>query len=178
MKLYVPEDGHESIRQLRAPLVVSVLARVEVSGAIWRKHRSGELDFDDSLLLLRAFAADYAGTRDQAARFIAVAPNDRVVERAAELTGAHGLRAYDAIQLASALAAREEEERCNAFASFDRDLAAAATAEGFMALPVGIEAPPVGSKAPPVEPRASTALPGDVAPGDSSAPANPPPAVD
>jgi uncharacterized protein len=105
-----------------------------VAAGLWRKHRTGELDFDDSLLLTRAFAGDYAGGRDRAARFLIIAATEEIVERAAELTGIHGLRAYDAVQLASALAAREEDERCATFASFDRHLAAAAVAEGFTAL--------------------------------------------
>jgi uncharacterized protein len=120
---------------LIGPLVVSTLARVEVVAAIWRKHRAGELDLDDSLLLIRAFTADYAGTADSAPRFLVLKVSDRILEHAAELSGTHGLRAYDAVQLASALAAREVDERCAQFAAFDRDLTLAAIAEGFEALP-------------------------------------------
>jgi predicted nucleic acid-binding protein len=120
---------------LIGPLVVSTLARVEVVAAIWRKHRAGELDLDDSLLLVRAFTADYAGTADSAPRFLALKVSGRILEHAAELSGIHRLRAYDAVQLASALAAREADERCAQFATFDRDLTLAAIAEGFEALP-------------------------------------------
>ncbi len=131
MKLYADEAGYEPIRRLRAPLVVSALARVEVIAAIWRKHRAGEIDRDDSLTLIRAFGRDYAGTPDGPPRFIAVAVTDGILERAAELAGTHGLRAYDAVQLASALAAREVDKRCATFAAFDRDLVSAAASEGF-----------------------------------------------
>ena len=72
MKLYADEDAHELMRSLKAPIVVSSLARVEVAAAIWRKHRSGELDHEDAVILSRAFAADYAGTRDTPPRFVAV----------------------------------------------------------------------------------------------------------
>jgi predicted nucleic acid-binding protein len=106
-----------------------------VIAAVWRKHRAGDLDLDDSLLLIRAFTADYAGTADKEPRFLAVKVSDGILERAAELSGIHGLRAYDAVQLASALAAREVDGRCAKFAAFDHDLALAATAEGFEAFP-------------------------------------------
>lgn len=140
MKLYVPEDGHAPIRRLRGPLLVSALARVEVSAAIWRKHRTGELDLDDTHTLLRAFAVDYGGAPERPPRFLVLAVTSGVVERAAGLTGAHGLRAYDAVQLACALAAREADKGCATLASFDRDLACAAIAEGFKALPAQAQA--------------------------------------
>jgi predicted nucleic acid-binding protein len=134
------------------------LARVEVVAAVWRKHRAGDLDLDDSLLLIRAFIADYAGTVEKEPRFLAIKVSDGVLERAAELSGIHGLRAYDAVQLASALAAREADERCAKFAAFDRDLALAAASEGFEALPAAAAQRPdrQRSQAPsPAEPRRS-----------------------
>jgi uncharacterized protein len=114
---------------------MSVLARVEVTAAIWRKHRAGALNLDDSLVLIRAFQVDCAGAPSRQPRFLAVAVAEAVLVRATELTGNHGLRAYDAVQLASALAARDVDERCATFASFDKDLARAARAEGFETLP-------------------------------------------
>jgi predicted nucleic acid-binding protein len=135
VKLYVPEEGYEPIRRLPGPLLVSALARVEVAAALWRKHRTGEVDLDDVLLLNRAFAADYAGTPDRPPRFQPVEVADVTVEHAAELTGTHGLRAYDAVQLACALLAREADKHCDTFASFDHYLLRAAAAEGFAVLP-------------------------------------------
>jgi predicted nucleic acid-binding protein len=108
---------------------------VEVIAAIWRKHRVGELDLDDAQTLIRAFRVDYAGAKDKPACFLAVAVAEQVLERAAEMAGTHGLRAYDAVQLACALAARDADERCATLASFDRDLTLAAIAEGFTACP-------------------------------------------
>lgn len=123
------------MRSIAAPIVVSALARVEVPAAIWRKQRSGELDREDALVLALTFAADYVGIRDVPARFLAVRVADQILERAASLTDERRLRAYDAVQLASALAARRIDERCATFAAFDRDLVAAATEEGFDTLP-------------------------------------------
>jgi hypothetical protein len=50
---------------------------------------------------------------------------------AASLLPRHGLRAYDAVQLASAFAAREADPLCSVFACFDRALNEAAEANGF-----------------------------------------------
>jgi uncharacterized protein len=111
---------------------------VEVVAAIWRKHRAGDLDRDDALTLTQAFTVDYAGTPDLPPRFLAIAVTDRILRRAADLSGTHGLRAYDAVQLASALAARDVDERCATFAAFDRDLARAAISAGLEAFPADV----------------------------------------
>jgi uncharacterized protein len=132
------------------PLVISALARVEVTAAIWRKQRSGEIDLDDSLTLIRAFTADYAGTPERPPRFIAVAVTEGIVGSAADLAGTHGLRAYDAVQLASALAARTADRRCAALLAFDRELLQAAISEGFenAAAPASREGSPSPSQDP------------------------------
>jgi uncharacterized protein len=137
VKLYADEPGHVQVRKLPAPLVVSALARVEVAAGIWRKHRTGEreLDLDDTMTLIRAFQVDYAGAPNKPARFLTIAVTDSILERAAGLAGAHGLRAYDAVQLASALATRELDKRCTTLASFDHELIRAAVSEGFEVLP-------------------------------------------
>jgi len=127
------------VRRLPGPLIVSALARVEVVAAVWRKHRIGDLDLDDSLLLIRAFTADYAGTADRAPRFLAIKASDGILERAAEVSGTHGLRAYDAVQLASALTVRDADKRCTRFAAFDLNLRLAATSEGLEAYPKPVQ---------------------------------------
>ena len=123
-----------------------MLARVEVAAALWRKHRTGEIDLDDALLLNRDFAADYAGSLEKPPRFHTVALTAGTIGRAAELAGSHGLRAYDAVQLACALATRAVDENCTMLASFDRELTRAAVAEGFEVLA------PVEPREPPPEP--------------------------
>lgn len=47
----------------------------------------------------------------------------------------HGLRAYDAVQLATAQAVREAAPGCAAFAAFDKNLRGAAAMEGFALVP-------------------------------------------
>jgi uncharacterized protein len=110
---------------------VSGLSRVEVSAAIWRKHRNGELSAADARLLVDAFLADWVDARREPARFVSVAPTANVLVDAVTLTGVHGLRAYDAVQLASARAARATAPEVTSFLCFDGTLSRAAAAEGF-----------------------------------------------
>lgn len=111
--------------------MVSILARVEVPAALWRKHRLGELDAGDAQVLVEAFEADLFGDRDHPPCFVTVALPAAILDSAARMTAVHGLRAYDAVQLASACAAREADPACDALACFDGTLGRAAAAEGF-----------------------------------------------
>ncbi len=104
VKLYADESGHERVRGLSG-LVVSQLPRVEVPSAIWRKQRLGELGPDSARLLTAAFEADWSGSEDELPRFTAVPPTVAVLDEAARLGAVHGIRAHDAVQLASALGA-------------------------------------------------------------------------
>lgn len=135
VKLYADEIGHMDVRRLAEPLVVSQLARVEVPSALWRKRRTGELTPEDASLLTEAFEADWFGTQDEESRFLVVRPIAPILDNAARLVAAHGLRAYDGIQLASALAANEADFACRTFAAFDEGLRAAAAAEGLTLAP-------------------------------------------
>lgn len=111
------------------PLVVSALAEVEVGAALWRKHRVGELDATDAALLSAAADADLYGTEKTVPRFAVVAVAPVVLRRAGRLVAVHPLRAYDAVQLATALEVRDAAV-CERFVCFDRALSAAALAEG------------------------------------------------
>lgn len=134
VKLYADEPGQEYIRPLRL-LVVSQLARVEVPAAIWRKYRMGELTAADTQVLTDEFEADYFGSAGEEPRFAAVMPTAGVLDRAARMLATRGLRAYDAVQLASACAVRAADPECGEFAAFDEALRAAALAEGFSLRP-------------------------------------------
>ncbi|MGH3979596.1 MAG: type II toxin-antitoxin system VapC family toxin [Pseudonocardiaceae bacterium] len=134
VKLYADEQDHQLVRGLGG-LVVSALARVEVPAAIWRKQRMGELGAADAAVLVAAFEADYHGSPGDQPRFGVVAATAAVLEAASRLVGVHGLRAYDAVQLASATAAAEAVPDCRTVAAFDVTLRVAAAAEGFALLP-------------------------------------------
>lgn len=131
VKLYADERQADQVRA--APmLVVSQLARVEVPAALWKKHRIGELASTEAAVLVAEFEADYFGTQDAPPKFVIVAMNASILEEAARLVATHGLRAYDAVQLASALAARDASDRPLGFLAFDGRLSAAAVFEGFV----------------------------------------------
>jgi uncharacterized protein len=131
VKLYVDEDGHDAVRSL-GPMVISQLARVEVPAALWRGHRRGALGARATATLVALFESEYHGERP---RFGVVAPVVAVLDDAARVAGLHELRAYDAVQLASARAAARADDRVRTFAAFDAKLREAAAREGFVVLP-------------------------------------------
>ena len=139
VKLYADEGGHEEVRALDA-VAVAQICRVEVPAALWRKARLNELEASDAQILTADFEADFYGTDDEAPRFAVLDTTDALLDVAARLCAAHGLRAYDAIQLASALAARAADPDCATMAAFDRSLRQAAAAEAFALLPVDLGA--------------------------------------
>lgn len=134
VKLYADEPGADDVRSLPL-LIVSQLARVEVPAALWRKNRMGELSASDTTVLLAAFEADYFGTDKDPGRFLVIAVTGALLDHAARLTGVHGLRAYDAIQLASACAVSAAVTDQVTFTAFDKTLRTAAAAEGLGLLP-------------------------------------------
>lgn len=138
VKLYADEAGHREIRALTT-MAVSELARVEVPAALWRKHRMGQLSVESASILVRAFEADYSpgGDGDGDTALIPVAVSSVLLENAAALVSTHGLRAYDAVQLSTALAARAADPECSVFAAFDDQLREAAAKSGFELLPGG-----------------------------------------
>lgn len=115
--------------------MISALARVEVPAALWRKARTGELEDAAAGLLVGVFELDFHGAGEFDPRFAIVAPTEPVLVAAAREAARHALRAYDAVQLASALAAREVDPRCDALACFDSGLRSAASRAGFALVP-------------------------------------------
>ena len=106
--------------------------------ALWRKAAIGEVGAEETALAVRRFESDWFGARAEMRRYRSVALRDVVLERAASLTGTRGMRSLDAIQLASALAAREVEPDCRTIAVLDQRLRRAAATEGFDLLPVTV----------------------------------------
>jgi hypothetical protein len=101
----------------------------------------GELSANDARLLTADFEADYFGTDTETPRFAAVAATGGLLDEAARLCASHGLRAYDAVQLSSALAVRRVDGGCTVFAAFDGSLRTAAATEGFELLPSNLPHP-------------------------------------
>jgi len=116
--------------------VVSTLARVEVVAALWGKQRVGQLSAEGAQVLTSEFESDYFGTDDEDPRFVALGLSDPLLDEAARLAAVHGLRAYDSIQLSSALAARGQDPSCSSVVCFDGALRRAAAGEGFTLIPL------------------------------------------
>lgn len=131
VKLYADELGCAAIRELDA-MYVSQLARVEVPAAIWRTTRMLALTAEDASVLVRAFENDLFGSD---ATLAPVRITDGILDDAAALSATHGLRANDAVQLATACALRGLDPACGAIAAFDVELRDAATREGFLVIP-------------------------------------------
>lgn len=134
VKLYADEPGHRAVRDLGG-MIVAQIARVEVPAALWRKHRMGELSPAAAAVLVAEFEADWFGTEDRHRRFEPARMTAAVLEDAVRLTGLHGLRAYDAVQLATARAVRGADPDVTLFVAFDKALRDAAATEGFTAAP-------------------------------------------
>ena len=137
VKLYSNEVDSEAVRALTGPIVVSVLARVEVPSAIWRKQRLGDITSEEAGTLALEFEFDWFGDDDAPPRFDAVPADARVLDSAANLVASHGLRAYDAIHLSTALAVRRILPECASIVVFDTSLRSAAISEGFELVPSG-----------------------------------------
>ena len=131
--LYAVEPGR--VPPGGQPIIVSQVARVEVPAALWRKQRAGTLTPRAAQVLSEGFAADYYGDPGAPPRFVIMPVTTQILDDAARLTAVHGLRAYDAIQLSSALTARAVDRTCSSLASYDEGLRRAAATEGFSLLP-------------------------------------------
>lgn len=103
--------------------------------ALWRKARTDELEDAAAGILVGVFELDFHGDLDSSSRFTIVSLTEPVLITAAQEAARHALRAYDAVQLASALAVREVDPRCERFACFDTELRRAASRAGFVLLP-------------------------------------------
>lgn len=110
--------------------MISALSMAEVLAAMWGKTLRGELSEPQASVLDRAFVADL-----RRGRFEVLPVTEQVMTRAVECVRRHRLRGADAVQLASALLAREADPDAGAMAVFDQRLRAAASAEGFTLLP-------------------------------------------
>ena len=130
VKLYANELHHEAVRNLVEVPICTSLARVEVTAAFFGKARSGEMTMNVAEVLRDVFLADW-----EDGRFLHVAPNESIETEAAQLAAVHMVRGFDAVHLATALAARRAVPELDLFVCFDKRLSQAAANEGFELLP-------------------------------------------
>jgi uncharacterized protein len=103
-------------------VVTSSIAYVEARAAFSRRRRAGDLSASEHRHLISELDSDWA-------RYVRLEVSDGLIREAAALADRHHLRAYDAIHLASAVAARRQLGDM-VFACWDDGLTAAASREG------------------------------------------------
>jgi hypothetical protein len=101
IKRYIREKGTDFVRQVTTPtaqhtVMIAAITPVEVASAFRRLQREEHLTAASADRLLRLFAQHTE--RD----YVRLGLTDEIVSRATALLAAHPLRAYDAVQLASA----------------------------------------------------------------------------
>lgn len=135
VKLYVQEPGTEQVIRIAASsaanqIATSVLTRLEIRSALTRKLRRNEISRQDSELAMQLLEDHWKS------RFVRQPVSDLLLDHACTLLEKHGLRAYDAVQLASCLAIQRTALASQTFVTFvcsDTLLCDAAAAEGLIA---------------------------------------------
>lgn len=134
VKYYRQEPGTAWMRQRTAPasghaIYVALIAGVEVVAAIARQQRGGALTDQEAATAIRAFRYDFQHL------YYRVALSETALSDAMELAEEHGLRGYDAVQLAAALQVQGRRTIVGldplTFVSADDELNDAAKREGF-----------------------------------------------
>lgn len=82
-------------------ILISLLARAEVPAAIFRRQREGSITVSDAGLAISDFVSDFS------TQYQPMGLTLKLAEQAASLAEKHGLRAFDAVQLATALEANQ-----------------------------------------------------------------------
>jgi predicted nucleic acid-binding protein len=128
LKRYVLETGTAWVQALAAPaagnaLVIVRITLAETVAAIARRELGGSITPADAATALADFQLDFAR------QYLIIEVSAALVAQAAALARKHGLRGYDAVQLAAALETQSRLATLTLLSS-DADLNAAALAEG------------------------------------------------
>ena len=135
VKRYVVEAGTPWIQQLADPrqhnqLIIARITWVEVLSAFARRQREGSFSVVDTGKSIQAFRYDL-DMQYQVVEF-----TQTLAERAGQLVHKHFIRAYDAVQLASAMqiqaAFKPTESTALVFVTADDRLLAIAQTEGLL----------------------------------------------
>ena len=131
VKRYVAEAGSAEVEALineAQSIGTAVISRAEVAAALARAARIGLVTRSAGVKALQAFNADWE-------HLVRLQLGEPLVARAAALAWEHGLRGYDSVHLASALAWSESLGETVAVATYDRELWRGAQASGLSAWP-------------------------------------------
>jgi len=133
VKRYVAEAGSPEVEALigeAQAIGTAVISRAEVAAALARAARSGLVTREAGAKALQAFNADWE-------HLVRLQLGEPLAARAAALAWEHGLRGYDSVHLAAALAWSESLGETVAVATYDRELWRGARASGLAAWPAG-----------------------------------------
>lgn len=131
VKRYVTEVGSADANAViagAAAVATSLVTRAEVAAALARAVRVGVLDDVGGRRAQRRFSREWPN-------IMRVPVTEALVARAEATAWAHGLRGYDAVQLASALTWQEAVGEEIVLATFDRQLWEIAPQAGLRAWP-------------------------------------------
>ena len=131
VKCYVAERGSPDVFALieHAEVVASsLISRTEVAAAVAKAVRLGWVSSESGRKAQRTFLSEWA-------ELLRLPVTETLVSRADTLAWDYALRAYDAIQLASALTWQEAVGRPVTLATFDRELWEAGQTAGLRAWP-------------------------------------------
>lgn len=127
VKRLMREAGSGQVAQFASTaerIATAVVSRVEVAVALARAARIGRISDEVAIRSLRAFIPAWG-------LLARIAVDEAQVARAESAAWKHGLRGYDAIQLAAAMRLRDAVDAPVVMATFDPQLGAAAAAAGF-----------------------------------------------
>lgn len=122
IKKYIVEKGTREVREFLASgelLWTSKISQAEVWSAFARRRRGGDLTAAQYRAVARSFERDRK-------RFTIVELSDEVMAMIRRIVERHPLRAFDAVQLASALWAKQSLEEPLVFVGADESLLKAA----------------------------------------------------
>ena len=118
MRALLAEDG---------AIAIATITPLEIASVLWRRRHAGQLGVEEHHQADAMFA-------ELSARWNQVTSMTLILRKALDVVTRHPLRTLDAIQLAAAIVLCDEPA-CLTLVTLDRDLAAAARAEGFEVLP-------------------------------------------
>jgi len=134
VKKYVSESGsvevQSAIEQAEA-VATTVVSRAEVVAALGKAVRMQVLGKKEAEAMVRSFNK---GWRD----LVRTRVTERLVKHASDLAWSHGLRGYDAVQLASAAAWQQAIGRNVTLCTFDLKLWEAARVIGLFVFPANL----------------------------------------
>jgi predicted nucleic acid-binding protein len=131
VKRYLVERSSRETIALSAEselIATATVTRAEVAAAFAKAARAGLVTEDRARRVQRSFAGDWPD-------LVRVPATEALVERAETLAWDHGLRGYDAVQLASALTWQQSVGAEILLATFDQQLWEAAPKAGLKAWP-------------------------------------------